>query len=185
VFARLQQLQARLERGCSFAAAVALFVMMLIVTLDVGLRYFANEPLTWSHDFVSLYLTISLFFLALARTMAEEGHIRVDLLHKYMSARTIRVFEIVNSLLAAGLFALIGVLGYLQTLTQYEGSEVIASSVNWPTWMSTVFVPIGAGLMTLRLLLAAAGHFVTLWSGRELIPLPSSGDVGDYLQVAE
>ena len=36
-----------------------------VVTLDVGLRYFAGRPFAWSHDFVSLYLTVSLFYLAL------------------------------------------------------------------------------------------------------------------------
>jgi TRAP-type C4-dicarboxylate transport system permease small subunit len=117
--------------------------------------------------------------------MTEEGHIRVDLLHKYMSPRTIRVLEIVNSLLAAALFGLIGVLGYLQTVAQYQGNEVIASSVNWPTWLATVFVPIGAGSMVLRLLLIVAGHAGTLWSGREWIPLPAMSDSAEHLQVAE
>jgi len=185
MYAQLARLQARLERGCSVVAAIALFLMMLIVTLDVGMRYFVNKPLTWSYDFVGLYLTISLFYLALARTMAEEGHIRVDLLHKYMSARSIRWWESLNSLLAASLFLLIAVLGYQQTVSQYAANDIIASSVNWPSWLSTVFVPIGAGAMVLRLLLIAYGHAATLWTGREWIPLPAMPDSEERMQVAE
>jgi TRAP-type C4-dicarboxylate transport system permease small subunit len=185
MFARFERVQACVERVCSVVAATALLLMMLIVTLDVCMRYFAGKPLTWSYDFVSLYLTVSLFYLTLARTLAEEGHIRVDLLHRHMSARSIRLWEVVNSLLAAALFALIGVLGYLQTVSQFSGHDVIASSVNWPTWLSTVFVPIGSASIVMRLLLIAFGHAATLWTGRELIPLPAMPDSEERMQVAD
>jgi len=37
-------------------AAVIMFAIMIIVVVDVAARYFFTAPLTWSFDFISLYL---------------------------------------------------------------------------------------------------------------------------------
>ncbi len=73
------------ERFASLLAAIALFLIMAIVASDVALRYLFNRPWGWSFDFISLYVIVGLFFLALSRTFAVHGHISVDLLHHYLS----------------------------------------------------------------------------------------------------
>src|SRR6202051_2364067 len=103
------------ERFASALAAVALFLIMAIVATDVALRYLFNRPWGWSYDFISLYVMVGLFFLALSRTFAVNGHISVDLLHHYLTSSTRRWCELVICLLSAGLFALMAQAGAART----------------------------------------------------------------------
>jgi hypothetical protein len=59
-----------------------------------------------------------------------------------------------------------------RALTAWLDGDVLAGAVAWPAWMSAVFVPVGAGLLTLRLSLSALCHAFTLATGREIIALP-------------
>ena len=54
-------------------ASVCLFAIMVIVFLDVGLRYIFNSPLGWSYDVISLYLMVALFFLTVSIGSALSG----------------------------------------------------------------------------------------------------------------
>jgi TRAP-type C4-dicarboxylate transport system permease small subunit len=160
------------ERFAAFLAAVALFLIMTIVASDVALRYLFNRPWGWSYDFISLYVMVGLFFLALSRTFAMHGHISVDLLHHYLTPTARRWCEVVICLLSAGLFALMTRAGALRAWEHYIDNDVLAGSYPWPAWASAVFVPLGAGMITLRLLLSMVSHVYTLATGREIIALP-------------
>ena len=160
------------ETAASFLAAVALFLIMAIVSSDVALRYLFNRPWGWSYDFISLYVIVGLFFLALSRTFAVHGHISVDLLHHYLTPSARRWCELVICLLSAGLFALMTHAGAVRAWQHYIDSDVLAGAFAWPTWASAVFVPLGAGMITLRLILSMVCHGYTLATGREVLPLP-------------
>jgi TRAP-type C4-dicarboxylate transport system permease small subunit len=161
-----------LERFASALAAVAMFLIMAIVTSDVALRYLFNRPWGWSYDFISLYVIVGLFFLALSRTFAVNGHISVDLLHHYLSPTARRCCELIVCVLSAGLFALMTKAGAVRTWEHFVDSDVLAGAFPWPAWASAVFVPLGAGMITIRLVISALCHAYTLATGHEIIPLP-------------
>jgi TRAP-type C4-dicarboxylate transport system permease small subunit len=172
ILKRLDYALSVVERFASFLAAVALFLIMAIVATDVALRYLFNRPWGWSFDFISLYVIVGLFFLALSRTFAVHGHVSVDLLHHYLSSSARRWCELVICLLSAGLFALMTRAGAIRAWQHYIDSDILAGAFAWPTWASAVFVPIGAGMITLRLILSMVCHGYTLATGREVLPLP-------------
>lgn len=172
ILRKLDRALSVVERCAAFLAAVALFLIMSIVASDVALRYLFNRPWGWSYDFISLYVIVGLFFLALSRTFAVHGHISVDLLHHYLSPTARRGCEVVICLLSAGLFALMTRAGALRAWEHYVDSDVLAGSFPWPAWASAAFVPLGAGMITLRLILSMVSHAYTLATGREVIPLP-------------
>ena len=161
------------EHAASLLAALALFLIMWIVASDVAMRYLFNKPWGWSYDLISLYLIVGLFFLALSRTFAVNGHISVDLLHHVLSPNGRRVCEVVICVLSAGFFALVFDAGAERAWESYLAGDVLAGAFAWPTWASVIFVPIGAGVLTLRLALSAICHIYALASGRTVIPLPA------------
>ena len=97
----------KVEDFCGALAAAGLGAIMLIVASDVGLRYVVGRPWSWAYDVVSIYLTISIFYLALSRTFREHGHISVDLAQRYMSPRVRHSLDLFICILSAGLFAVI------------------------------------------------------------------------------
>jgi TRAP-type C4-dicarboxylate transport system permease small subunit len=169
---RLDRALSMVERVAATLAAVALFLIMTIVASDVALRYLFNRPWGWSYDFISLYVIVGLFFLALSRTFAVHGHISVDLLHHYLSPTGRRCCELVICLLSAALFALMTQAGAARAWQHFIDNDILAGAFAWPAWASAAFVPLGAGMITLRLVLSAICHGYTLATGTDVIPLP-------------
>ena len=162
-----------IEAALSLAAAVMLFAVMLIVAADVGMRYAFNQPFSWSYDLISLYLVLAIFYFCLSRTFATHGHVGVDILHYYVSPRTRRLFELITCLLSAPIFAVIALVCWRRAFAAYVGHDVMAGAIEWPSWAFIVLAPIGAGLLTLRLIGNGIAHAVALCGGPELIPLPA------------
>ena len=63
--------------GLAGAGVVALVAMMAIVTFDVVLRYFFNDPTVWAGE-VASFLTISVVFLGLGQNIRQDDHIRIE-----------------------------------------------------------------------------------------------------------
>lgn len=173
LLASLDRALRAVETVASSLAALALFAIMWIVGIDVAMRYLFNRPFGWSYDFISLYVIVALFFLALSPTFAANGHINVDLLHHALPRWGRRVCEVMICTLSAGFFGLLTETSAARTWEAYQAGDVLAGSYSWPTWASLIFVPLGAGLLTLRLALSGLCHLATLLGGREIIPLPA------------
>lgn len=170
--ARLHRALVRIEQAASVVASAMLFVIMAVVVLDVTMRYFFNSPLAWSYDLISLYLMVGLFFFSLSSTLEHNEHVRVDLLLKHFPVWARHLAEIVTYLCAGVVFALIVYVMGAKTLASFAANEVSPGEIAWPTWLSLLAVPLGAGLMLLRMLLRLAGHVLSLATGRAVIALP-------------
>lgn len=160
------------EKIGGFIAAILLAAIMLIATGDVAMRYIFNKPFAWAYDLISLYLMVGLFYLVVSGTFAHHAHVAVDILHSYMGERARRLCEMVVCGLSTVLFGLIAAIGFNRALSAYVESDVIAGSIEWPSWISVAFVPLGAGLLTLRLALHFIGHIASLVTGKNIIELP-------------
>lgn len=168
----LHRLLLRLERMASLVASVMLFLIMTVVVVDVALRYVFNSPLGWSYDLISLYLMVGLFFFSLSATLQHNEHVRVDLLLKHFPRWARHLAEVVTYLSAGVVFALIVYVMGAKTLASFAANEVASGEIAWPTWLSLLAAPLGAGLMLLRMLLRVAGHVLSLATGRSVIALP-------------
>lgn len=146
-------------------ASVGLFAIMLIVFLDVGLRYIFNSPLGWSYDVISLYLMVALFFLSLSATQRDDHHVRVDIIFRYVSPRVRHAMELVGCLLSIVVLVLIVYQGSRKFWGSWLHNEVVAGAVAWPTWISAIFVPLGVGLLVLRLAFSVCSLSAAIASG--------------------
>jgi len=173
IIARLDQVLGRIERLFALLAALILLFVMSIVSLDVVMRYAFNRPLGWTYDLISLYLMTALFYLVLSRTFVEGAHISVDILEGRFPPPVRRFCHGAVALISASIFGLISWLVAGRTWDDYAAGAATSGAILWPTWLSEVLVPVGAGLLTLRLLLHAAAHFGSLVTGRNLVPLPA------------
>jgi TRAP-type C4-dicarboxylate transport system permease small subunit len=65
----------------------------------------------------------------------------------------IRLSEIVTCLVGIVVFSLIAYLGFLRAVDSFQSADVMAGAIPWPMWPSIGLVPLGAGLITIRLAL--------------------------------
>ena len=172
LYNRLRRVVDRIDDVLMVIGCLMLFALMFVVVGDVVLRYLFNSPLQWSYEVISSYLMPGLFFFAASHTLKAHAHVAVDIVHNYVERRTRYVLEAVTSVLAAPVFLLCTVVSARNTWADLATAATSTSGLALPTWTISVMLPIGFGMLTLRLVLNAIGYIATLVSGRELKPLP-------------
>lgn len=140
--------------GCGF-----LFVLMIIVTADVFMRYFLHQPLIWTHEVVTLYLMPAIFFLLLSDSMRAGAQVRVDILRDHFPRPLRSLADGIGYIGAAIGFVLIGYGGWKQCIDAIEHNEVVAGSIPWQVWPSFLLVAIGSLMLVVRLLIATSDGF--------------------------
>lgn len=171
-FRRIDRVITLFERVWMVIAALMLFAIMMVSTIDVGLRYAFNSPLVWSYDLISLFLMCGVFFFSLSDTLRNNEHVSVDLIHGSVSDRTRHAMLLLGYSLAAVVFCAMVWASSSRLAVSYSNDEVVAGSVAWPTWIAAMFVTLGLTLTMIRILFRACGHFMSVVTGRSFIPLP-------------
>ena len=85
---------------------VVLALMVLLITLDVVLRYFFNRPIKGSYELVE-FMMVVLVYLGLAYTQTAKGHISISLLTSKLSPANNAVIGSITNVLSLGIFSLI------------------------------------------------------------------------------
>lgn len=152
--------------------SLMLFALMCLVVADVSLRYLFNAPLQWSYEVISSYLMPGSFFLAVSHTLKAHSHVAVDIVHNYVGSRTRYTFEVIASIIAIPAFAICSWMSAGVTLHDIETAATSSSGLAVPTWTVSLFLPLGFGLLTLRLMLNALGYLLSLATGEEVMRLP-------------
>jgi TRAP-type C4-dicarboxylate transport system permease small subunit len=169
---RIARVLTAVEAAASTIAAIVLFAIMAIVATDVAMRYAFNRPFGWSYDLVSLYLVLVIFYFCLSRAFATHTHVGIDILHYFLSPPARRLCALATCVVAAPVFALITAVCAERAWAAWSAGDVSAGAIAWPSWAYLALAPLGAGLLTLRLVVDALAHLTTLLGGPEIIPLP-------------
>ena len=163
---------ARAETLLVFLSGISLAVIMVVVVLDVTMRYAVSRPLGWSYDLIGSYLMVCVFFFALSDTLHHHGHIAIDIFANSFPRRFIHVSLAVGYGLSTVLLAMIAWQAWIRTSGAWNANNLISATVPWPTWPSYFMVLVGAALVTLRCGLRAVAHAASFVTGRELADLP-------------
>jgi TRAP-type C4-dicarboxylate transport system permease small subunit len=172
LYERLRRVVDAIDNLLMVVGCLMLFALMFVVVFDVALRYLFNAPLQWSYEVISSYLMPGLFFFAASHTLKAHAHVSVDILHNYVGRRTRYALEALSSTLATPVFGLCTVVSAQHTLDDLQTAAASTSGLALPTWTISLMLPIGFGLLTLRLAVNAIGYLATLALGREVTPLP-------------
>jgi TRAP-type C4-dicarboxylate transport system permease small subunit len=173
LFARLDKVISLLERTMMVVAAMCLFAIMVVGTVDVAGRYGFNSPLTWAYDLIALYLMSGLFFFALADTLRVNEHVSVDMLHSAMTPRQRHAALVIGYALVSVVFALMTWAALARMIVGYRNDEVVTrGAIDWPTWVYLLFVTLGFAVTWMRIVFRFFGHGLSALTGRSVIPLP-------------
>lgn len=126
-----------LDKALAFVTAMALGAIVLLVFINVAMRYVLNTGLTWSEE-VSVNLFVWVIFLGAILAALEGLHIKVDLLTNQLSPKLKKVFLVVANALV--IFAM-GVLvqGGLQVVEVTKRNVSAATGIPF-SWISVSLV---------------------------------------------
>jgi len=148
---RVDRFLALFEKLYMAAAMISIFVMMLSISADALSRYLFGSPITGQYEFTQFYLLVILVFMALPRTYVIGGHIRLKLLDRYRHKIPFNLSERCNTVLAGTAFGAIAYISGLEAVDKFVNQDKLFGAVQFPIYWSYVWVPVGCGLMTLRL----------------------------------
>ena len=146
--------------------------IMVIVSADVFARYLFSSPFSWSYDLISVYLMPGVFFLFLSDTFQQNGHVAVDIVQHRMRPIWRHGSLAISYACAVVVFGLILWVSVDRAWQSFSVGEVLAGGIAWPVWVAAAFVPVGVGMLLVRLLLGVVGHSLSVLAGRSVVPLP-------------
>ncbi len=132
------------------AAALVLFGMMLMTSLDVVGRYLFNAPITGVFELTEFMLA-SVVFLSMAYTQAGKGHVAVDLVVNRFSRKIQAFIAVINYLLSFLVMALITWKSVERGFEVMRAGEC-SGTLEIPVHPFVFIVALGAGGMCLELL---------------------------------
>lgn len=168
----LRRIVDAIDGALVLVGAAMLFCLMCLVVADVTLRYLFNAPLQWSYEVISSYLMPGTFFVAASHTLKVHSHVAVDIVHNYVGTKTRYVFEFITTVIAIPAFAICAVMAAGVTWEEFLGGNQSSSGLALASWTLSIFLPLGFGLLTLRLILNAIGYGLTLARGKPVLALP-------------
>lgn len=164
---------ARAETALVLLSSVSLAVIMVVVVVDVTMRYAFQRPLGWSYDLIGTYLMVCVFFFALSDTLHHHGHIAIDIFSPTLPRKLLHISLAVGYGLSALLLAMIAWQAWYRASAAWNANNLISVTVPWPTWPSYFMVVVGSALITLRCVLRTLTHAASFVTGRELADLPT------------
>ena len=140
-----------LENAMGWLGNLALAVLMLAVTADVGGRYFLNSPISGVYEIGETYLMVAIVFLGLAQAQRHGANVRVLFVFERFPARLRLWLEVAYLLAAALVFGLIAARATETGLHEIALGRWTTGVVPIPTGPSWLIVALGAAVLTLRL----------------------------------
>ena len=140
------------ETAGMVASITALFLIMIAISSDALGRYLFSSPLTGEYEFVSLYLMVILTFLGLAKTQAAGRHVRVAILEPLLLKLPWVISHRLTALVTAVGFAILTVITGEEAVARFAARTTMIGVVEFPTYLSYCWVPLGSGLLLLRMI---------------------------------
>ena len=134
-----------------------ILVLTLGVSYEVFVRYVLSAPTTWAFDFS--YITYgALFLMAGAYTLSRNGHVRADVIYRFLPPRTQASFDIV-----------LYVIFFLPAIAAFMYSGYIYAEMSVRFREVSIFSPAGVPVFPLKTLIPVTGLLLLLQGIAEII----------------
>ncbi len=152
---KLERLVKPIEDFSNFAAALAIFSLMLLGTAQIILRSVFNSPIAGYIDMVELSMA-GMAFLGAAYCQRLGAHIRMEILLGLLRGRWLWGVEVFGSTVALSVIGVLIWYSWGHFLRSY-GLGDTTMDAEFPVWPSKLLVPIAFSLWFLRLFIQLVG----------------------------
>ena len=140
------------------AIAASLIVgMMLLVTVEVCLRYFLNRPMVWVITIIQWSL-VFMTFLGAAWLLRREGHVIMDFVLNQLSQNSRDRLNAVTSVFCAIVCLVIFWFSLRVNIDYFQVHYIYQATVELPAFILQAVVPLGSFLLFIQFLRRAYGY---------------------------
>jgi TRAP-type C4-dicarboxylate transport system permease small subunit len=158
-FQRLYRGYGLLLRGFGVISALATFVMMALVVVNILGRYLLNKPVIGTLEFTESLLVL-IIFLSLALTQYDRGHIRVTLLTRCLPKAWTQTLNVFCMLAGSAFFSWCSYAAWRFAAQSYSFNEQEWGTVVFPLWPVKLVVFAGILMLAIQFLLDAIAETI-------------------------
>ncbi len=144
-----------LDRAEELLTAALLAAMTVLTFVQVVLRYAFNSGFVWALE-ATVYLFGWLVLLGISGAMRTDSHIAVDAVTKHLAPGAQKVVAFVAVALSM-LYTILMFVGSWTLIVRLQVFGSMAHDIPLPRWVLLLSLPIGFGLLGLRIVQAAVG----------------------------
>ncbi|WP_417599829.1 TRAP transporter small permease subunit [Pararhodobacter oceanensis] len=161
---RALRLVDRLASTITAVSAFLLLAMTLIITYEVGSRYFFGRPTIWAWD-VNVQLMMALIMLGIGDVYRRGQHIRVDVFTAALSPRKRAFLDLMIAPLILFVAVLIIWTGWNYFHRSFVRDQHASTLFAPPLWPVKFLIPVCGALLSLQVLTKAASDLHTALKG--------------------
>lgn len=120
------------SRWFSYAGAILILAMTVLISYDVILRYFFNAPMLGAHEMVE-YMLLTCFFLFLTDCWNASTHVRMGIVYEKMTGGVKKAADAFIGITGALLFGVMALKIWEELLYAFEADQ-ISSELLMPIW---------------------------------------------------
>ncbi len=136
--------------GCLGLVAVA-----ALINADILLRLIFNRPVQIQFEVTELYLMPILATLSLSRVFRDGGHLALEFMPEHLPGRIGGLVSTLRLVLPALFFAAVTWMSGKFALEAFLHGDVEYGAMDWPLGWAYAVIPLGCGVLVLRLLFDA------------------------------
>ncbi|WP_238364565.1 TRAP transporter small permease [Mesobacterium pallidum] len=148
----LEKILSKIEDILHLAGCLSLVAVAALINADILLRLFANRPVQIQFELTELYLMPALATLSLSRVFRDGGHLALEFTPEHMRGVFGALVSRLRLLLPAAFFAAVTVKSGMFAYHAIAHGDVEYGVIDWPLGWAYAAIPLGCGVLVLRLL---------------------------------
>jgi TRAP-type C4-dicarboxylate transport system permease small subunit len=128
----INELLKTVSRWFAYGGALLILAITALITYDVILRYFFNEPMLGTHEVVA-FMLLNCFFLFITDCWNASTHVRMSIVYEKMTGGVKKAADAFIGITGALLFALMALKIWEELLYAFEADQ-ISSELLMPIW---------------------------------------------------
>lgn len=130
--------------------SISLIVLVLIMGLQVFMRYIMNNSLAWPEE-LSRYIFIWFTYIGVSYAIHKGVHLHIDLLFNYVSKSVKKVFETISDILFL-LFLVVAIYGGIEVTNSLFASQQTSPGLGLTMAFVYLALPVGSALGVIRII---------------------------------
>jgi C4-dicarboxylate transporter DctQ subunit len=144
--------------GLACLAGCLMMIALLMVCIDVVMRYFFNSPIGGVLQF-SEYVLLYIPFLAAAYVLKDDSHIKIDIVLNRLSPKLQATLNMVTSMFGFLVLLVLTYYGTYITLDYYRRGVPTLKYYKIPEFLVIMVIPLGCFLFALQFIRKACGYY--------------------------
>jgi TRAP-type C4-dicarboxylate transport system permease small subunit len=148
---RVHSIWCRIEDACAYIAGALIAVAMTLTVVEVLSRKLLNAPLPGIIDMFNLGMA-AVAFLGASQCQRMGGHVRMEMVVRRLSGRTLWFVESVTTLVAFGFVSAVGLASVDGVVRAYRVGDATMDLL-LPIWPSKALISVALAVLSVRLAL--------------------------------